>query len=167
MFSYAYGYCTSIYEEPSEKLPKYKFKKWEEYYTKAVDCIEEHYPSKNRQWCHDQLNRALDNTEFHNLADVVSEDKYDDVKCQIIDEILADVFGIYAQLQEEIRFLIFGDNNDCCDRSLMSRFYDKIDLPSGDLSPDQSLEFDKIADDLSRWFARHLTQNNGKIKESK
>ena len=165
MDQYATGEIKAV--EPSEELPKYKFKKWEEYYTQAVDLIEKKYSHRNRQWCHDQLNRALDNTEFHHLADVVSEDKYDDAKCQMIDEILAGEFGIYTQLQEEIRFLIFGDNNDCCDRSLMSRFYDKIDLPSGDLSPDQSLEFDKIADDLSRWYARHLTQNGGKIKGSK
>ena len=114
----------------------------------------------NRQWCHDQLNRSLDNTEFHHMDD-------EDVKCTMIDLILLNDFEINTLLQEEIRLMIFGDNNDCCDRSLMSRFYDKIDLPSGDLSPDQSLEFDKIADDLSRWYARHLTQNGGKIKGSK
>ena len=158
MDQYATGEIKAV--EPSEELPKYMFSKWEDYYNKAVDLIMDKYSQRNRQWCHDQLNRSLDNTEFHHMDD-------EDVKCTMIDLILLNDFEINTLLQEEIRLLIFGENNDCCDRSLMSRFYDKIDLPSGDLSPDQSLEFDKIADDLSRWYARHLTQNGGRIKESK
>ena len=115
MDQYATGEIKAV--EPSEELPKYKFKKWEEYYTKAVDLIEKETNKiplnpkiglglRNRQWCHDQLNKALDNTEFHHLADVVSPSKYDDAKCQMIDEILAGEFGIYTQLQEEIRLII-------------------------------------------------------------
>ena len=80
--------------EYSDLEPSEQPKKWEEYYTNAVDQIEKKFSHRNRQWCHDQLNRALDNTEFHHMADVVSEDKYDDVKCQMIDEILAGEFGI-------------------------------------------------------------------------
>ena len=60
---------------------------WEKYYTNAIDCIEKHYPSKNRQWCHDQLNRSLDNTEFHHVDDY-------ELQCQMIDEILLGEFGI-------------------------------------------------------------------------
>ena len=67
MDQYATGEIKAV--EPSEELPKYKFKKWEEYYTQAVDLIEQKYSHRNRQWCHDQLNRALDNTEFHHVDD--------------------------------------------------------------------------------------------------
>ena len=95
MDQYATGEIKAV--EPSEELPKYKFSKWEEYYTNAVDLIEKKFSHRNRQWCHDQLNRALDNTEFHHLADVVSPSKYDDAKCQMIDEILAGEFGINTQ----------------------------------------------------------------------
>ena len=92
MDQYATGEIKAV--EPSEELPKYKFSKWEEYYTKAVDLIEKKFSvythHSNRQWCHDQLNRALDNTEFHHMDD-------EDVKCQMIDEILAGEFGINTQ----------------------------------------------------------------------
>ena len=88
MDQYATGEIKAV--EPSEELPKYKFSKWEEYYTNAVDQIEKKFSHRNRQWCHDQLNKALDNTEFHHMDD-------EDVKCQMIDEILAGEFGINTQ----------------------------------------------------------------------
>ena len=85
MDRYATGEIKAV--EPTEELPKYISSKWEEYYTNAVDLIEKKFSHRNRQWCHDQLNKALDNTEFHHVDDY-------ELQCQMIDGILAGEFGI-------------------------------------------------------------------------
>ena len=134
MDQYAIGEIKAV--EPSEELPKYKFKKWEEYYTKAVDCIEEHYPSKNRQWCHDQLNRALDNTEFHHMDD-------EDVKCQMIDEILAGEFGINTQDP------YLKKNNNSLNFVLNGLEYNAVQVALDHLSEhlEESLDDSQLSDD--------------------
>ena len=158
MDQYAIGEIKAV--EPSEKLPKYKFKKWEEYYTKAVDCIEEHYPSKNRQWCHDQLNKALDNTEFHHVDDY-------ELQCQMIDEILAGEFGMIEERQNMRIFVenkIFGDQlSDGLIGELYSQYVVNID--GGDCSVEEELELDSIKESLSNWIMNHITKNNGGIVE--
>ena len=63
-------------------------KKLFECYYNAIETIQEKYPKKSRQWCHDQLNRALDNTEFLTL-----EGMYE-IQINIIIEILYIQFGI-------------------------------------------------------------------------
>ena len=88
MDQYATGEIKAV--EPSKERPKMVMLEWEEYYTKAVDLIEKKFSHRNRQWCHDQLNRALDNTEFHHVDDY-------ELQCQMIDEILVGEFGIYTQ----------------------------------------------------------------------
>ena len=71
-------------------IPKYVMssKKLFEFYYNAVETIQEKYPDKERQWCHDQLNKALDNTEFSTL-----EGMYE-TQINIIYEIVRVQFGI-------------------------------------------------------------------------
>ena len=69
--------------------------KYEKYYINALDLIEDAYPERDRHWCIIQLNRALDNTEFHKETD-------EDTKCKYIDGILLGEFGIRTKQNERI-----------------------------------------------------------------
>lgn len=64
--------------------------------------------------------------------------------------------------KDKIKKVIFGEDNDLCDGSLIqNHILNKFDLPYGDCSPSETLELDKIAEDLSNWLSRFIQNNKG------
>ena len=130
--------------------------------------IEKKYSHRNRQWCHDQLNRALDNTEFHNLdTDAFDSDQNYELKCQMIDEILLNEFGMIQERQNIRSFVenkIFGQH---LSDALIGQFYKQfvVNMEYGDCSVEEELELDSIKEDLSNWIMNHIVGNNGGIVE--